>query len=95
MTDKKKDWTPKLHNGLYKGDLSDEEWREYDWYYDEEDPVKISRQYRIDDPVFVYWRDGGTTHRVVDKEGIAHCVPVPGRMGCVLRWKNKSGEVNW
>ena len=68
---------------LTKGDLTDELWREYDWG---------GRVYRIEAPVAVYMRAGGTTHRVVDSEGVVHCVPTVGHMGCVLRWKNKEGK---
>lgn len=56
-----------------------EDWREYDF---------DGRVYRINDPQAVYV--GGTTHVVVDADGVAHCVPAPGVRGCVLRW---SGNV--
>ena len=56
-------------------------WREYDF---------AGRTYRIEYPLAFYYRDGGSTHRVVDTNGIVHCVPAPGVNGCVLRWKNKS-----
>lgn len=55
-----------------------EEWREYDF---------DGRCYRIDSPVSVEFREGSTTHRVTDSAGIVHCVPAPGQIGCVLRWK--------
>lgn len=55
-----------------------EEWREYDFG---------GRVYRIDNPVSVEFRDGSSTHRVTDANGIVHCVPAPGQMGCALRWK--------
>ena len=55
-----------------------EEWREYDF---------SGRIYRIIAPTRVEFRPGGTTHRVTDAEGVVHCVPAPGRDGCVLRWK--------
>lgn len=61
-------------------DLTIESWREYDFG---------GRVYRILNPKELYTRTGGTTHRVVDSEGIAHCLPAPGVQGCVLRWKNK------
>lgn len=47
------------------------------------------RTYRIDRPVSLYTRQGGTTHRVVDRQGVVHCVPAPGMGDCVLRWKNR------
>lgn len=73
---------------LTKGDLSNEAWREYDFG---------GRVYRIDNPKHVYTRPGGTTHRVVDQNNVAHCVPAPGQGGCVLRWTGKDGTdgVTW
>lgn len=60
--------------------LTDEEWREYDW---------AGRIYRIQNPTELYYRRGGTTHRVVDGEGITHCVPAPTPdQAVVLRWKS-------
>lgn len=56
-----------------------EEWREYDF-------EGRSTPYRIEHPRFVEFRPGGETHRVTDRDGIVHCVPAPGRCGCVLRW---------
>ena len=55
-----------------------EEWREYDFG---------SRVYRIESPVSVQFRTGGSTHRITGSDGIVHCVPAPGVGGCVLRWK--------
>jgi len=60
-----------------------EEWREYDFN---------GRVYRINHPTKLSFRPGGTTHRVVDAEGVVHCVPAPGQGDCVLRWK---GEVQF
>lgn len=57
-----------------------EEWREYDF---------SGRVYRIENPVTLWFRPGGTTHRVLDAKGVTHCVPVPGEFGCVLRWVGK------
>lgn len=56
--------------------ISDEDWREYDFG---------GRVYRITTPKLLYI--GNTTHRILDSEGIFHCVPAPGHNGCVLRWK--------
>ena len=61
--------------------LGSEEWREYDFE---------GRVYRIDNPLTLVI--GETTHRVVDNEGVVHCVPTVGRFGCVLRWKVREGE---
>jgi hypothetical protein len=65
---------------LQEYDISKESWREYDW---------SGRVYRIDAPVQLFLRPGGSTHRVVDDKGVVHCVPSVGVMGCVLRWVNK------
>lgn len=68
---------------LKQFDITTEEWREYDF---------CGRVYRITNPKTLFYRPGGTTHRVVDSDGVAHCVPVPGEKGCVLRWKNKDTQ---
>jgi hypothetical protein len=47
--------------------------------------------YRITKPVTLFYRKGGSTHRVVDVEGVAHLVPGPGYRGCVIRWHNPVG----
>ena len=57
-------------------DITSEDWREYDFE---------GRVYRIEKPARLYV--GTTTHRVVDSEGVTHCVPAPGTKGCALRWK--------
>jgi hypothetical protein len=62
---------------MNKYDISDEIAREYDFG---------GRIYRIDQPLALFMRVGGTTHRVVDKTGTVHCVPAPGEHACVLRW---------
>ena len=76
-------------------DISKELWREYDFG---------DRIYRIDEPVtlVLFFRTGpytprgfgqqGDTHRVVDKDGVVHCVPRPGIDGCVIRWKNQDNS---
>ena len=64
-------------------DLTIETYREYDFG---------GRVYRIENPVAFYYREGGSTHRVVDAAGVVHCVPAPGVNGCVLRWRNRSVE---
>lgn len=66
-------------------DLLVEDWREYDFVGED----GKQRVYRIDNPIAFYYREGGTTHRVVTAGGVVHCLPAPGHSGCVLRWKNK------
>jgi hypothetical protein len=67
---------------LNEFDITAEAYREYDFN---------GRVYRIEEPVTLYYRMGGFTHRVLDSEGTVHCVPGPGNGNCVLRWKNKEG----
>lgn len=59
-------------------DLTSEEWREYDF---------AGRSYRICAPLTLWV--GKTTHRVLDTQGVVHCVPAPGVGDCVLRWAPK------
>jgi hypothetical protein len=70
---------------LEERDIGVEEWREYEWDYLLEGE-KHTKIYKINSPKKVYFRKGGTTHRVTDGRGITHCVPAPGQQGCVLRW---------
>lgn len=65
-------------------DLADEEYREYDWL-----DCGRQRTYRIEAPQRLFIYEGCTTHRVVDSQGVVHCVPGVGHMNCVLRWKTK------
>lgn len=60
-----------------------EEWREYDW-------EGRSVPYRIENPVTLWYRPGGSTHRVLDEAGVTHCIPAPGERGCALRWKGQT-----
>ena len=62
-------------------DISDEEYREYDF--------DGRANYRIQDPLQL--GIGKTTHRIVDASGIVHCVPAPAFFGCVLRWLPRDG----
>lgn len=61
-------------------DLTSEKWREYDFG---------NRIYRIESPKTLFYRFGGSTHRIVDNSGIVHRVPAPGYCGCVLRWESE------
>ena len=68
---------------LLEFDITCEMWREY---------LFPQAKYRIDNPVKLFLREGGTTHRVLDSNGVVHCLPAPGFNGCALRWKNREGE---
>lgn len=64
-------------------DISDELWRE----------VEIDgRTYRIDNPVTLVTRRGGSTHRVIDREGVVHCYAAPEGGRSVIRWKSREGK---
>ena len=70
---------------LTAGDLSDEASRTY--------VFATGHRYVILAPVTLYTRPGGTTHRVVDKNGTVHCVAFPGPNGdTVLRWEPKKRD---
>lgn len=68
---------------LVEKDILNELWREYDF---------SGRIYRIENPVTLFYREGGTTHRVLGPDGVVHCLPAPGQLGCVLRWQNTNPE---
>lgn len=70
---------------LVEKSLDTEDYREYDFN-------ERATPYRINKPTKLFYREGGTTHRVVDINGLTHCVPAPGYNGCVLRWKAKEGQ---
>lgn len=68
---------------MIQADITTENWREYEW--EAENGMRIVR---IDNPLTLFMRPGGTTHRVWDGN-IVHCIPAPGHWGCVLRWAPK------
>jgi hypothetical protein len=73
--------------------LSDEEWREYRWQYTADTGGMLTMVYRVNNPIALYYRKGGTTHRVVDVHGVTHVVPAPGYLGAVLTWYAPSNPV--
>jgi hypothetical protein len=64
-------------------DISAEAWREVD---------TGGRTYRINEPVELIIRKGGSTHRVIDAEGVVHCYAAPETGKSVIRWKNRAGH---
>jgi hypothetical protein len=74
-------------------DISMESWRRYSW-----PGAPSPASYTIQDPVGLYYHEGGTTHRVVDIRGVVHCVPC-GRLHphTVITWETKFGQppVRW
>ena len=76
-------YMPQPKSDLKEYDISDEEYREIVF-------VDADAVYRIEAPQKLFIRPGGSTHRVVDAEGVAHCYPAPEDMGLtVIRWKTK------
>lgn len=59
-------------------DVSDESWREVD---------TSLGTYRIENPVTLVIRKGGSTHRVVDSSGVVHCYAAPETGKSIIRWK--------
>lgn len=73
--------------------VTDELWREYEYFGPVVgDDEGVQSLYHIDHPVMVYFRPDGRFHRILDSEGIVHCVPAPGQFGCVLRWMPKDAK---
>jgi hypothetical protein len=79
---------PKV-DGLEDRSLTCECWREYEWV----DDLGRLRTVRIENPLHIYYRKGGTTNRVVLQDGTVKCLPAPGFLGCVLTWKNADPSV--
>jgi hypothetical protein len=65
---------------LIVNDLAEETWREYE-------NVKTGFLYRIYQPRWLYRKEGGHGHRVVDARGIVHWVPMT--VDTVIRWQPK------
>lgn len=78
---------------LIRRDLEGALWREYEFLVQAPDSPGgvIVRRYRIENPVAFWYRPEGSTHRVLDKEGVVHVVPAPGYQGCVLRYRKAEG----
>ena len=62
-------------------DISNERWREI--YF-----LKTGKIYKISFPKTLIIRKGGSTHRVVDSDGIVHCYVAPELGETVIKWKN-------
>lgn len=74
----------KLPNSKYiTADISDEEYRTI---------VTKEQTYKIENPVTLIFRKGGSTHRVVDANGLVHCYPAPETGKSILQWKAKEGK---
>lgn len=66
---------------MKKLDISNETWREYVY--------KDGHIYRIENPQLLFIKDGGTGHRVIDKAGTVHWVPV--NVWHAIRWQSPDG----
>lgn len=73
-----------VKDGYVEHDISSEAWREV-VYTD-------GKVYRIDNPVKLVTRKGGSTHRVLDAEGVVHCYVAPESGKTTLRWKVRNGK---
>jgi hypothetical protein len=62
-------------------DISSESSRTYCW---ECPQIGGLHRYTIESPKQLYI--GTTCHRVVDADGVVHCVPNVGYLGCVVTW---------
>lgn len=77
-----------MSDTIKTGDLTKEEYREYKF----PDGMGGKTTHRITSPKTLYQREGGTTHRVLDADGLVHLLPAPGTKGCVLTWKPKDAS---
>lgn len=77
-------YSPKtlLPSDYSQKDISSEEWREVECN---------GITYRIDNPTTLITRKGGSTHRVIDANGVVHCYAAPETGKTILRWKAKEG----
>lgn len=76
---------------LQVGDISTEQWREYNWTCPK---TGNSCSKKFHQPLQVAWREGGTTHRVKTDDKTWTLVPAPGVYGCTVTWKGDQ-ECNW
>jgi len=67
-----------------KADISDEAWREV--------VLASGMTIRIDNPVTLIFRKGGSTHRVVDDKGEVYCYAAPETGQSILKWKSKNED---
>lgn len=67
-----------------KSDISIEQFREV--------VLQNNTVYRINNPIMLVVRKGGSTHRVVDSDGVVHCYAAPELGKTVIRWKNRDNE---
>lgn len=65
-------------------DISTEDWREY---------VYKDNSYRIEKPIKLYIREGGTGHRVLDAAGVTHWVPI--NIWHVIKWSAPEEPVSF
>lgn len=67
-----------------EADISDEDVRCYEF------GTGVDRyRHLIRSPQTLVYRHGGSTHRVIDADGVVHCIPAPGHQACVLTWTPK------
>ena len=66
-------------------DITTELYREYRWI----NKFGHEQVIRIDNPMTLFIREGGATHRILREDGVVFCVPSPHICGVVLSWKNK------
>jgi hypothetical protein len=82
---------PKLPEGYTSHDISDEAWREIH-FMSADASAGRGLVYRIENPVTLIIRKGGSTHRVIDAKGEVHCYVAPESGKTVIRWGNRPGK---
>lgn len=54
--------------------------------------IIVESVYTINNPVKMYYREGGVTMRILDADGVVHLVPGPGYRNTVHRWYPKDSS---
>ena len=72
-----------IEKGYQAFDISDEKFRHV---------IIEGNTHVIKEPQWLIMRPGGSTHRVVDANGMTHCYVAPESGKSFVRWKVKSGK---
>lgn len=76
-----------MDKNLKEFNLSKEQSRTYSIPVLDNGKITDIREYKIDNPIKLFTREGGTTHRVQDETGQVHCVPAPSpKSGVTFTW---------
>jgi hypothetical protein len=60
-----------------------EKWRRYEWKGANDEDYEVT----FEAPQEVQFREGGTTHRILNKNNIWYIVPAVGHLGCMVSFE--------